>query len=153
MNNFVIKEEPLDVEEVRKLVIDPKCGGTVIFVGTAREFTDNKRTIYLVYDAYKEMAERMLADIGDEIMTQYPNTKVAIHHRLGRLEITDIAVVIAVAAPHRAEAFSACRYAIEKIKKDVPIWKKEYYSDGSSWVEEFSEADFEKEDYYGEVSD
>jgi len=153
MENFIIKEEPLDVEEVRKLVVDPKCGGIVIFVGTAREFTDNKRTLYLVYDAYKEMAERMLADIGAEIMTQYPDTKVAIHHRIGRLEITDIAVVIAVAAPHRVEAFSACRYAIEKIKKDVPIWKKEFYSDGSSWVENFEEADFEKDEVYGEVTD
>lgn len=95
-----------------------------MFAGTVREWTNGKRTLFLQYEAYVSMAEKMLAQIGAEIAEKWPGAKTAITHRIGRLEIGDIAVVIAVSSPHRAEAYEANRYAIERIKQIVPIWKK-----------------------------
>lgn len=90
--------------------------------------------MYLEYEAYESMAQKKLEQIGAEIKQQFPNAKVAIVHRIGRLEITDAAVVIAVSTPHRADAYEANRYAIERIKEMVPIWKKEHWEDGSLWI-------------------
>ncbi|MDI3257572.1 MAG: molybdenum cofactor biosynthesis protein MoaE [Kyrpidia sp.] len=109
-------------------------GAVVPFLGMVREWTNGKRTLYLEYDAYMDMAERMLIRIGEEIESRWTGSRAAIVHRIGRLEIGDIAVVVAVASPHRADAFEASRYGIERIKQVVPIWKKEHWEDGTAWI-------------------
>lgn len=131
---FKITNKPISIETVVYKVECRKSGAITTFIGTVREFTKEKKTLYLKYDAYKAMAEKKLAQIGVEIQEQWPETAVAITHRIGRLEISDIAVVIAVSTPHRAQSFEACRYAIECIKEMVPIWKKEHWEDGETWV-------------------
>lgn len=132
--NFWITEDPIDLQEVYNKVIRPEAGAVATFTGIVREFTQGKRTLYLEYQAYVPMAEKKLAEIGDEIQRKWGNTKTAIVHRIGRLDISEIAVAIVVSTPHRADAFAACRYAIERIKQIVPIWKKEHWEDGSVWI-------------------
>ncbi|MBN6189291.1 molybdenum cofactor biosynthesis protein MoaE [Aneurinibacillus sp. BA2021] len=134
MKLFEITEEVIPVEHVMNKVVHPHCGAVNLFVGTVRELTKGKRTLYLEYAAYKEMAENQLARIGREIQEKCPDARVAITHRIGRLEITDVAVVIAVATPHRADSYEYSRYAIERIKEIVPIWKKEHWEDGKAWI-------------------
>ncbi|ASS92435.1 MAG: molybdenum cofactor biosynthesis protein MoaE [Bacillaceae bacterium] len=131
---FQIVKEPIDVSRVIEAVVDRNAGAIVTFIGTVRELTKGKKTLYLEYEAYESMAQKKLEQIGAEIKQQFPNAKVAIVHRIGRLEITDAAVVIAVSTPHRADAYEANRYAIERIKEMVPIWKKEHWEDGSLWI-------------------
>lgn len=134
MKNFWITDQPLEVNDCIQKVIRPEAGAIATFIGIAREFTRGKRTLYLEYDAYVPMAEKQLAKIGAEIEKKWPGAKVAIAHRIGRLDISEIAVVIAVSTPHRDAAFAASRYAIERIKEIVPIWKKEFWEDGSQWI-------------------
>jgi molybdopterin synthase catalytic subunit len=112
----------------------PHAGAINTFIGTVRELTDDKVTKYLYYEAYRPMALKKMSQIGEEIIKQWPQARIAITHRVGKLNISDIAVVIACSTPHRSEAFEACRYAIERMKQMVPIWKKEYWQDGSFWV-------------------
>ncbi|QOY34128.1 molybdenum cofactor biosynthesis protein MoaE [Anaerobacillus isosaccharinicus] len=131
---FLITNEVISIQEVVDKVVHPNAGAINTFIGTVRELTKGKKTIYLKYDAYASMAEKKLAQIGDEIQERWPNTLVAITHRIGRLDITDIAVVIAVSTPHRADSYDASRYAIERIKEIVPIWKKEHWEDGEEWI-------------------
>lgn len=131
---FLITNELISIQEVVDKVVHPNAGAINTFIGTVRELTKGKKTIYLKYDAYASMAEKKLAQIGDEIQERWPNTLVAITHRIGRLDITDIAVVIAVSTPHRADSYDASRYAIERIKEIVPIWKKEHWEDGEEWI-------------------
>ena len=131
---FEITTEPIDITAVTGKVEDRNAGAVNAFIGTVREMTKGKKTLYLKYDAYVPMAEKKLAQIGDEIQNDYPDAKVAITHRIGSLDIKDIAVVIAVSTPHRSDAFTASRYAIERIKEIVPIWKKEHWEDGSEWM-------------------
>lgn len=131
---FQIVKEPIDVSRVIEAVVDRNAGAIVTFIGTVRELTKGKKTLYLEYEAYESMAQKKLEQIGAEIKQQFPNAKVAIVHRIGRLEITDAAVVIAVSTPHRADAYEANRYAIERIKEMVPIWKKEHWEDGALWI-------------------
>lgn len=138
---FVITDQPLSLDDVAARVNRPDCGAITTFAGTVRgetATTEGKRdTDFLQYEAYPEMAERMLAQIGDEIMQQWPKVQaVSILHRIGRIEIGEPSVVIAVATPHRGDGcFEACRYAIERLKAIVPIWKQENWSDGQVWVE------------------
>ncbi|EEK43849.1 Molybdopterin-converting factor subunit 2 [Bacillus cereus m1293] len=99
-----------------------------------RELTKGKRTLHLEYEAYETMAVKQLMRIGEEISERWPDAKIAITHRVGRLEIMDIAVVIAVSSPHRKVAYEANEYAIERIKGIVPIWKKEFWEDGTMWI-------------------
>ncbi|WP_096435762.1 molybdenum cofactor biosynthesis protein MoaE [Alteribacter populi] len=132
--SFNVVENEIDLSQVIQLVEDRNAGAINTFIGTVREMTKGKRTLYLKYDAYVPMAEKKLAQIGDEIVQQYPEARVAITHRIGKLAISDVAVAIAVSTPHRADAFEASRYAIERIKEIVPIWKKEHWEDGSEWV-------------------
>jgi molybdopterin synthase catalytic subunit len=134
MGNFAIVRHTIDIQSIINKVTHPNSGAICTFVGTVREMTRGKRTLFLEYQAYEKMAEKKLRQIGDEIVSKFPEAKVQIVHRVGRLEISDIAVVIAVSTPHRAEAFEACRYAIERIKEIVPIWKKENWEDGQSWI-------------------
>jgi molybdopterin synthase catalytic subunit len=138
---FEITEAPLSLDDVAARVSRPNCGAVTTFAGIVRgeTLTDAgaKNTDFLNYEAYAEMAEGMLAQIGDEIRQQWPKVEVvSILHRTGRLEIGEPSVVIAVATPHRGDGcFEACRYAIERLKAIVPIWKQENWSDGSVWIE------------------
>jgi molybdopterin synthase catalytic subunit len=114
-------------------VSGPDCGAVVSFVGTVRETNQGKRVVRLEYEAYPEMALRIFDHIATQARERWA-ARVVIHHRTGALEPGEISVVIAAAAPHRGDAFEACRHAIEALKKDAPIWKRELYPDGSSWV-------------------
>ena len=132
--DFQIVEEPIIADDVIQKVASKNAGATVVFLGTVRELTQGKRTLSLEYQAYAPMAERKLFEIGEEIQAKWPQLKVAITHRIGRLDISEIAVVIAVSSPHRKAAYEANEYAIERIKEIVPIWKKEFWEDGSKWI-------------------
>ncbi len=127
---------PLDVGRVVSRVAGPGMGGIVTFVGAVRNRARGRDIRHLEYESYPEMAEREMERIVAQAAERWPGAKVAIAHRAGHLEIGDIAVVVAAAAPHRAEAFEACRFAIDTLKKTVPIWKKEVATDGEYWVEE-----------------
>ncbi|GGI17813.1 molybdenum cofactor biosynthesis protein MoaE [Gottfriedia solisilvae] len=131
---FNVVDTPIVVEEVSDKVKSRNAGAITIFIGTVRELTKEKRTLYLEYQAYVPMAVKMLSQIGEEIEQKWPNAKTAITHRIGKLEISDIAVVIAVSSPHRKAAYEANEYAIERIKQIVPIWKKEFWEDGTMWI-------------------
>ena len=131
---YEIVDVPIEVSEVVRKVESRNAGATVVFLGTVRELTNGKRTLSLEYEAYPSMAVRKLADIGEEISNRWPSLKVAITHRIGRLDISEVAVVIAVSSPHRKAAYEANEYAIERIKEIVPIWKKEHWDDGSKWI-------------------
>jgi molybdopterin synthase catalytic subunit len=134
MNFFEIAKDPINTQSVIDKVIQREAGAITTFIGTVRELTHGKKTLYLVYEAYEPMAVKKLAQIGSEIEERWPGSKVAITHRVGKLDITDIAVVIAVSTPHRADSYEANRYAIERIKEIVPIWKKEHWEDGQEWI-------------------
>lgn len=134
MGNFWISTEAIQLNDCIEKVISPHAGAVSTFIGIAREFTYDKRTLFLQYEAYVPMAEKQLAVIGEEIKMKWPYAEVSIAHRIGRLDISDIAVAIAVATPHRDAAFQASRYAIERIKEIVPIWKQEHWEDGTKWI-------------------
>ncbi len=129
-----VTEEPIQLEELFQKVVRREAGAVTTFVGTVRELTHGRRTLYLQYEAYESMALRQMEQIVKEMKERWPVVAVAMAHRLGRLEISDIAVAIAVSSPHRPEAYEANRYAIERIKQIVPIWKKEHWEDGEEWV-------------------
>jgi molybdopterin synthase catalytic subunit len=133
-----ITREPLDrpaIDAIAQSVWHAGAGGIVTFEGAVRDNARGKRIRYLEYDAYPEMAEQEMAKIAAEVERRWGTDRVALVHRIGRLEIGEVSVVVAVACPHRAEAFEACRYAIDTLKASVPIWKKEVAEDGESWVE------------------
>lgn len=123
---YVITPEVLSVDKLISKVSNPKAGAILTFVGTVREYTKGIKTVSMEYEAYTEMAIKKLEQIGDEVYEKWPETKIAITHRIGKLDIEDISVVIAVASPHRATAFEAGRYAIERLKVIVPVWKKKF---------------------------
>lgn len=125
--------ETLDPERLRKACESSDLGGVVVFCGEVRAVTSDLETDHLEYEAYEEMALAKMRQIAEEASERW-HANVAIAHRLGRLEPGDIAVVTIAACGHRAEAFEACRHLIDRIKEDVPIWKKEFGPDGSSWV-------------------
>jgi molybdopterin converting factor subunit 1 len=130
---FAVVDRPLALAEVIDAVAAPGQGGIVTFTGTVRNETHGRRVVRLEYEAYREMAERKLAEIGGAVAAAH-GVEVAIVHRVGVLQPGDAAVVIACAAPHRTAAFRACEDCIERLKKDVPIWKREVFEDGSEWV-------------------
>lgn len=132
---FKITENPIVPDELYQQVLQDSNGAVVTFCGVVRNHANNKPTRYLVYEAYPEMAEKKMAEIGAQIAARWGIQEVGIVHRVGRLEIGEISVLIAVASPHRAEAFEACRHAIDRLKETVPIWKKEVGEDGEEWVE------------------
>lgn len=131
---FVITDQPIEAEEVISKVKRREAGAITLFLGTVRELTFGKRTLFLEYEAYPSMAVKQLERIGEEVRERWADTCVAITHRIGRLEISDVAVAIAVSSPHRKAAYEANEYIIERIKQIVPIWKKEYGEDGSEWI-------------------
>ena len=134
MKAFSIVTEPIDPQVYADLVLRPEAGAVTLFTGHVREWTKGVQTVYLAYEAYVPMAEKKLAQIGQEIEERWEGARVAIAHRIGALEISDIAVVIAVSSPHRKAAYEANEYAIERIKEIVPIWKKEHWEDGEEWM-------------------
>ncbi len=129
-----LTDDPLEPSLVERLVRADDRGAVLAFVGLVRDHTGPHRVERLEYEAYRPMAVKVFEGIRAEVDERWPGTRVAIHHRLGHLAVGEVAVVIAVAAPHRAETFDACRYAIERMKADVPIFKKEVRTDGSVWV-------------------
>jgi MoaE-MoaD fusion protein len=131
---FRVVDRPPTLEEVTAAVQGAARGGLVTFTGVVRAESRGKVVVRLTYEAYGPMAEKVLAGIGREAERRWPGTQLAIVHRVGVLLPGEVAVVIAAAAPHRAEAFEACRFAIERLKADAPIWKREAYMDGESWV-------------------
>jgi molybdopterin synthase catalytic subunit len=131
-----LSDQPLDVGQAVSRVSGPGMGGIVTFVGAVRDNARGRAIRHLEYEAYPEMAVREMEKIADEAATRWPGAAVSIGHRSGHLEIGEIAVVVAAAAPHRAEAFAACRFAIDTLKETVPIWKKEVATDGESWVDD-----------------
>ena len=122
--------------EVVRRVSGRDAGGIVTFIGAVRDASRGKQIRHLEYEAYPGMAEREMQKIADEAAAQWPGARVAVAHRTGHLEIGELAVVVAAAAPHRAEAFAAARYTIDTLKERVPIWKKEVATDGESWVDD-----------------
>ncbi len=134
MKRFNVSTEPINNQDVIDQVVHHNAGAISVFIGTVREMTGDKQTKFLHYEAYVPMAEKQLQKIGDEIQERWPNAITAMTHRIGTLQISDVAVTIAVSTPHRQDAFEASRYAIELIKEIVPILKKEHYSDGEEWV-------------------
>lgn len=133
---FEIVTSPIDVNDVVGRVMAPAYGAVTAFIGVVRENSRGRQIRYLEYEAYPEMAEEMLEQIGREIRERWPAIEnVSIVHRVGHQEPGEISVVIAVAAGHRADTFDAARYAIDRIKEIVPIWKKEVAVDGEWWVE------------------
>ena len=131
---FRVTDEALSLDEVVRAVTTEEHGGVVTFSGVVRRQSRGKRIVRLEYEAYKPMAERKLAEIGAELAAEQPGVRVAIVHRVGKLAVGDVAVVIAASAPHRAAAFDACRAAIDRLKESVPIWKKEIADDGEEWI-------------------
>jgi MoaE-MoaD fusion protein len=132
--SFRLVEGPLDIAAVLREVEDPEAGAVASFVGTVRRHSRGRDVEYLDYEAYEEMAEPMLSRLGDELTERHGLCAVAIHHRLGRVDIGEASVVIAVSAPHRSAALDACREAIETLKTTVPLWKKEVYAGGEEWI-------------------
>ena len=128
-----ITHEPLDSESITAAVRKGANGAVVTFLGSTRSSTGGRNVLHLEYEAYRPMADAKLAEVADEMRRQWA-VDVAIAHRLGRLEIGDISLVIAVASPHRKDAFDACHYSVDRIKQIVPIWKKEFFEDGEVWV-------------------
>ena len=127
--------EPIGIDEAVGFVADPAAGGTCVFLGTVRDHSASGGVTGLTYEAWEELAVRRLEELGEELFATWPLRRVALLHRFGELEVGDASVAIAVSAGHRAEAFEACRHAIERLKQDVPIWKKEHLVSGeSSWV-------------------
>jgi len=132
---YRIDDRPLDLQDAIRAVAGPDRGAIATFVGTTRNHHDGRSVRFLEYDAYPEMAEIVLRDIGREVETRFGTPHVAILHRVGRLEVGEASVVVAVAAAHRREALAACAHAIERVKASAPIWKKEHYADGAAWIE------------------
>ena len=130
-----VTTDPIGADEAVGFVSDPSAGGTCVFLGTVRDHSDAGAVTGLTYEAWVDQAERRLEELADEMFERWPLRKVAFLHRFGELGLGDVSVVVACSSAHRAEAFEACRYGIEQLKKDVPIWKKEHLTTGvSSWV-------------------
>jgi molybdopterin synthase catalytic subunit len=130
-----VTSAPLAVEAVLRAVEGPGAGAVTTFVGLVRDHNQGRKVLWLDYEAYAPLAEKALGIIVDEAQARWTGARMAIHHRTGRLEIGEASVVIAVATPHRADAFAACRYAIERVKQIAPIWKRELFEGGDTWIE------------------
>ena len=131
---FRVTNDPIELASLVRYVSDPEAGAIVPFIGTTRNNNEGRKVIALDYEAYPEMAEKELARIGADAAKQWPICRMAIVHRLGPVQIGEASVIIAVSSAHRDAAFAASRYAIEEIKKTVPIWTKEFYEGGEVWI-------------------
>jgi molybdopterin synthase catalytic subunit len=126
--------DPIDTAALARSVVRPSDGASIVFEGIVRNHNEGKAVQSIVYEAYLPMAEKEMAGVVDAVRAAYPDVAVAVVHRLGHLVVGDASIAIACASPHRAEAFAACRDVIDRIKKTVPIWKKERGPDGEEWV-------------------
>jgi molybdopterin synthase catalytic subunit len=130
-----LTRDPIDYHALTEQVRRNDCGAVVTFLGTVRDLTGDKVTVALDYEAYPGMAEKKMAEIEADTRARWPVGDMAMVHRLGRLEVGEVSVAVAVSCPHRGQAFEACRHAIDRLKELVPIWKKENWADGSTeWV-------------------
>jgi molybdopterin synthase catalytic subunit len=132
---FLLVREKIETQALVAKLKAPEDGAAVVFDGFVRNNFKGQRTLYLEYESYEAMAYAKIREIGAEIHEKFPVHRVAIVHRLGRLEIGESSVVIVITSPHRAAAFDACRHAIDTLKRVVPIWKKEYFAGGAVWAE------------------
>jgi len=131
---FRLSAEPLSLDAVVDEVRSDEAGAVATFIGTTRLQSRGRTVLHLDYEAYEEMAEQVMAEIAEELKRRYDLCEIAIHHRTGRLDIGEASVVIAVSAPHRQAALTACKEAIDTLKGQVPLWKKEFYEDGEEWI-------------------
>ena len=130
-----LSRDVIDYHALTEAVRRPGCGAVVTFLGTVRDLTGERVTVALDYEAYPGMAEKKLAEIEQEARARWPVGEMVLVHRLGRLEVGEVSVAVAVSCPHRDQAFEACRHAIDRLKELVPIWKKENWADGATeWV-------------------
>jgi molybdopterin synthase catalytic subunit len=129
-----LTQDPIDLRELIDFVADPSAGAMTTFVGTTRNTNDGRQVIRLEYECYPGMAEKEMSTIATEVLTRWPIVKIAMIHRLGRVDIGEASVAIAVSSSHRHAAFEACHYAINQLKETVPIWKKELYEGGELWI-------------------
>ena len=140
-SRFAVVRDALSLDAVAALVEGDRrgrgegCGAVCTFLGVVRATHQGRRVTHLEYEAHEALAERAFQRIGEEIAVQWPGATVAIHHRIGRLDVGEASVAIAAASAHRAEAFQVCRYAIERVKQVAPIWKREHFDGGAEWVE------------------
>jgi len=131
---FLLSDEPLSLDRVVDEVRSDEAGAIATFTGTTRVQSRGRVVTHLDYEAYEGMAERVMLEIADALRSRYELTEIAIHHRIGRVSIGETSVVIAVSAPHRADALAACKDAIDELKERVPLWKKEVYEGGEEWI-------------------
>lgn len=131
-----IRRDRIQIDQVIKSVQDPSAGGIDVFIGTTRNKSGGKEVVSLEYQAYEEMALKMMSELEGETRERWEIQKLSIVHRVGPVAIGEASVVIAVSSVHRREAFEACRFAIDRLKKQVPIWKKEVFADGETWIGE-----------------
>ena len=132
---FRVTQEPLDPQRLANLVRRDESGALALFYGVVRNNSQGRRVLYLEYDAYPSMAVKKMRQVAEEARSRWDITDMAIDHRIGRLEVGETSLLVAVSAPHRREAFEACHYAVDRIKEIVPVWKKEVWEGGESWVE------------------
>jgi len=132
--DFRLTGEPLSLDAVVREVGRDEAGAIATFLGTVRSRSRDRNVLYLEYEAYEGMAEEMMAELGGELARRHELSAIAIHHRIGRVEIGEASVVIAVSSPHRADALAACKEAIDTLKQTVPLWKKEVYEGGEEWI-------------------
>ena len=143
-----LTREPIEHAALTERVRRNHCGAVVTFLGTVRDLTGDQVTVALDYEAYPEMAEKKLAEIEAEACRRWPIGAVEVVHRLGHMEVGDISVAVAVSCPHRAQAFEACRFIIDRLKEIVPIWKKENWADGrTEWVHPSAECGVRSAEY------
>ena len=131
----VSRKDAIPADALHDVVLRDSDGAVATFAGVVRDHAMGRRTEYLVYDAYKKMAEKKMEEIGREVKEKWDVDRVGMLHRVGRLEIGETSVLIAISAPHRKAALEACHYAIDRLKETVPIWKKEVWTDGEEWIE------------------
>lgn len=132
---FEVTADPLDPQRLIKHVRRDESGAVAVFLGVVRDNSMGRRVLYLEYDAYPEMATRVMRQIAEEAMARWPVTGIAMQHRTGRLEIGETSLLIAVSSPHRKAAFEACHHLVDRFKEAVPVWKKEVWEGGEVWIE------------------
>lgn len=134
MIDIKISNQALVIASCINTITDDECGGIVTFIGTVRNKTKGKEVLRLEYECYESMALKEMEKIAQDVIRLFNAKNISIHHRVGVLQVGEIAVIIVVNTPHREAAFDACRYAIDTLKQTVPIWKKEVFEDGEEWV-------------------
>ena len=131
---IALTDQPISIAEVIEATQSDQAGAVDVFIGTVRNYSLEKKVVRLEYEAYDKMALKLMGELAEQVKARWPVKKIAMVHRKGVLQIGEVAVVVAVSTPHRREAFEACQYTIDTLKQTVPIWKKEIYENGETWV-------------------